>query len=171
MRLPRAILLLSLALPLMGNDCSFVARVGGPPPPPPPPPDGGDPPPASGGGGIIIVTSSERDSSPEAAALRVESPLMAAVLATSVATTTSTNAVEDLAADSGTAMTDVPDGSLRIASRAAALPSGSVSTLESIDSTPRAVASGSAFATPEPNGLVLFLLGFGIVSGGMRRWK
>jgi hypothetical protein len=58
-------MLLMLAVPLMGSDCSFAARSGGPPPPPP---DGSDPPPDhGGGGGLIIVTSGASSGSSSAA--------------------------------------------------------------------------------------------------------
>lgn len=151
-RVPRVVLLLALVVPLMGNDCSLAARVGGPLPPPPPPSGGGDPPPPSGGGGIIIVTSGDRAPASAMAAKRVEPPLMASVLATSVAT--------------------APNASPRVASSVGLLASRSTLPPGPIDPASRAIASGSAFATPEPKASLLFLIGLALVAsarGATRR--
>lgn len=153
MRRSLAVMLLMLAVPMMGSDCSVAARVGGPPSVPP---EGSDPPPdQGGGGGVIIVTSgASSESSPraEVEGMHIDRALVAAALAASVWTSPRfVHVVEGSRIVNPSAM---PNGeSIRSeVPNAAAMPSGDEK------------ASAVAAPVPEPTGSILFACGVGLAA-------
>lgn len=149
------VLWMMLAVPLMGSDCSAVARVGGPPPPPP----GTDPPPSGGGGGVIIVTSGDSSAtSSSAEAARIDRTLVAAALEASVWTP------PDFARASRIPErfepTDLPLAEVT-------LPwTPGESGLDLPAPIPDAPASTPV---PEPTGVLLFAIGLGVASSLLER--
>lgn len=146
MRIPPVALLMILAVPLMGSDCSVAARVGGPPPPP----GGTNPPPPNGGGGIIIVTSSDPTPTvPTAEALRIERRLVASALAASVWTP--------------------PDSRPLVRDSMSWNPESAATTATQIDSLPVEFAAPQAAAVPEPTGFVVFAGGLAVAAHSLRK--
>ncbi len=151
------VLWMMLAVPLMGSDCSAVARVGGPPPPPP----GTDPPPSGGGGGVIIVTSGDSSAaSSSAEAARIDRALVATALEASVWTPPDFARVSTI--PERLAATDVPLAE-------ASLPWAPGESGFDLPAEPPDGSSSSP--VPEPTGLLLFAGGLCVASSllGRRR--
>lgn len=146
-------MLLMLAVPLMGSDCSVAARVGGPPPVPP---DGSDPPPDhGGGGGVIIVTSgalSESSPGAEVEGVRIDRALVVSALAASVwASPTSEHVIE------GSMIVHPSPFPFAESIRSE---EANAAALLSADEKPSAVAA----PVPEPTGSILFACGLGVAA-------
>lgn len=158
MRRPLAVMLLMLAVPLMGSDCSVAVRVGGPPLPPP---DGSDPPPDDGGGGgVIIVTSGASSESSRAAgaeAVYLDRALVASALAASAWTPPDFETVAErsrIVDPSGAMLGESP---LSGESKPASIPSA------------HEKVSALAAPMPEPTGSLLFASGMGLIAGVLGR--